>query len=211
MSSATRLEGLASPTGKLETEQNTTHLPTQEKAQSYFELGISLSLCLWPALTLAVQNHWGGPDSADKRDWFSGAVVSLFDERPDTDLEDVETVLLQVMQDEFEVAVDDESAFEVAEQIVRLRRDCGRGNFGEVEALQSRWNRKAGHAGDVFQKVERDEAEDDTDYDSDDLDVTDDEDEDKDIEMSDAPAPKEKPAPQIDEDGFTKVVSKKKR
>lgn len=162
---------------------------------------------MWPALTLAVQNNWGGPSSADKRDWFAGAVVELFEDRPDTDQEDVETVLLQVMQDEFEVAVDDDSAFEVAEQVMRLRKDCGRGNFDEVEGLKERWDRRGGGSGATFKQVDRGDDEDDTEYDSDDLDITDDED----VMMGDTPAPREKPEPDIDEDGFTKVIGKKKR
>ena len=46
--------------------------------QANFEQGVAFALHLWPALTLSVQNNWGGADSADKRDWFAGAVVDLF-------------------------------------------------------------------------------------------------------------------------------------
>lgn len=158
-----------------------------------------------------MQNQWGGPDSSDKRDWFAGAVADLFSSRLDTDIEDVETVLLQVMLDEFEVNVDDGSAFEVAEQVMRLRNDCGKGDFAEVAKLKQGWEKK-GKAGKdvVFKKVERGEDEDDTDWDSDDLE---DEDEDGDVEMAEAPSqqPKEKAVPEVDEDGFTKVASRKKR
>jgi pre-rRNA-processing protein TSR2 len=156
-----------------------------------------------------VQNNWGGPSSSDKRDWFAGAVVELFESRPETDVEDVETVLFQVMLDEFEVNVDDESAFEIAEQIMRLRRDVGRGDFAEVERMRQRWESRGGKE-IKFQKVERGEDDDDTDWDSDDLDETD---EDEDVEMGDAPPAreKEKLAPEVDEDGFTKVASRKKR
>jgi len=119
----------------------------------------------------------------------------------------VETVLLQVMLDEFEVNVDDESGFDVAEQIMRLRKDCGRGNFNEVEELREKWTSKSGKE-IKFERVDREDADDDTDWDSDDLESEDDE---GDVEMGDAPAPKERTAPEVDEDGFTKVVSKKKR
>lgn len=155
-----------------------------------------------------MQNNWGGPSSSDKRDWFAGAIVELFESRPDTDLEDVETVLLQVMLDEFEVNVDDDSGFDVAEQIMRIRKDCERGNFTEVGELRERWSRKGGKAV-KFEKVERGEEDEETDWDSDDLEET--EDEEGDVEMDDAPPPKDKPAPEVDDDGFTKVVNKKKR
>jgi len=175
---------------------------------------VALSLSLWPALTLAVQNQWGGPSSSDKRDWFGGAIVDLFATRPDTDIEDVETMLLQVMLDEFEVNVDDESGFEVAEQIMRLRKDCSKGDFTEVAQLKDQWEKKGKGGKQVeFKRVERGEEEDDTDWDSDDLEETDEEYEDGDVEMGEAPSilEKEKPVPEVDEDGFTKVTGKKKR
>jgi pre-rRNA-processing protein TSR2 len=178
-----------------------------EKCQVQFELGVALTLSIWPALSLAVINNWGGVASSDKRDWFAGAIVELFSDRPDTDIEDVETVLLQVMLDEFEVNVDDESGYEVAEQIMRLRKSCGKGEFGEVEQLRSRWERRGGKGEvGVFKRVERGE-EDDTDWDSDDLEETDGED----VEMWEAPPmrEKEKVVPEVDEDGFTKVTKKR--
>ena len=41
----------------------------------------------WSALCLAVQNSWGGPESAEKRDWFAGAVSDLIASKPDADVE----------------------------------------------------------------------------------------------------------------------------
>lgn len=195
-----------------------------ELRQSNFEQGVVYALHLWPALTLAVQNNWGGPDSADKRDWFAGAIVDLFpeisDEPPtkntkvieEPELEDVETVLLQVMVDEFEVNVDDDSGLEVAGQIFLARTGCVNGEFGEVEKLRTRWlNKKGGKVDQMFKKAE--DADQDTDWESDSEDDEDDEGG-ADVEMDDAPAlvsaPKEKPQPEVDEDGFTKVTRKKR-
>ncbi|EAA28310.1 hypothetical protein GE21DRAFT_9126 [Neurospora crassa] len=214
--------------------------PTPATCQSQFEQGVAIALHLWPALSLAVQNNWGGPDSADKRDWFAGAVVDLFpdlnkvlapasekQQQPsnttqkstddheeateEPDQLDIETVLLQVMLDEFEVNVDDDSAFEVAEQILRVRLGCLKGKFDEVDALRRRFEGKGGNKKVVFKKAE--DQDNDTDWDTDD-----DEEVDSDEEMGDAPAlvpttqqPKEKVEPEVDEDGFTKVVGKKRR
>ena len=195
--------------------------------QSNFEQGVAYSLHLWPSLTLAVQNGWGGPDSSDKRDWFAGAVVDLFPEFADTapdpsakkaakapeepDLEDVETVLLQVMVDEFEVNVDDESGNEVAGNIIRARKGCEVGDFQEVEKLKERFmNRKGTKMEAMFKKVE--DADQDTDWETDDS-GDDSDDGGADVEMENAPqlvkAPKEKPEPQVDEDGFTMVTKKR--
>lgn len=129
-------------------------------------------------------------------------------------MEDVETVLLQVMIDEFEVNVDDDSGVEVAGQIMRARAGCAIGQFGEVEALRTRFqNRKGGKVEAMFKKA--DDADQDTDWESDDSGDDDEDDEGgADVDMDEAPplvsVPKEKPEPQVDEDGFT-MVTKKKR
>ncbi|KUI55626.1 Pre-rRNA-processing protein TSR2 [Cytospora mali] len=206
--------------------------PSAATRQSRFEQGVALSLNLWPALTLAVQNNWGGPDSADKRDWFAGQVVEQFPDLSSTstststpapagatkkaedeaadgepDIEYVEELILQVMLDEFEVNVDDDSAFDVATEIMRLRTQCARGNFEDVDKLLTRWqSRKGAKVEGLFKKGE--DQDNDTDWDD-----TDGE-EGSDDDMDDAPplveAPrKEKPPPEVDDDGFTKVSRKR--
>lgn len=163
-----------------------------------------------------MQNNWGGPDSADKRDWFAGQVAEAFpaftasnitstattdDSEPD--VEYIEELLLQVMVDEFEVAVDDESSYDVAMEIIRLRGQCRSGSFEEVDRLLERWMARKGQK--VVMKKGEDE-EQDTDWDDTDGSGEDDE------EMGEAPAlveKKEKAEPEIDEDGFTKVTRKR--
>ncbi|TQW08646.1 pre-rRNA-processing protein TSR2 [Cordyceps javanica] len=215
---------------------SSSQLPPASTRQHNFEQAVAYALHLWPALTLSVANGWGGPESAEKRDWFAGAIVELFPEFTDAvpdstsngnnnnnnkataaaavadeaDTEDVETVLLQVMVDEFEVNVDDDSALEVAQQIVRARTQCAAGQFDETNALAERFARlKGSKVGSLFQKAE--DPNQDTDDEPDDSE-DEDEDEGSDVDMGDAPAaaPKEKQEPQVDEDGFT-MVTKKKR
>ncbi|KAJ4152016.1 rRNA accumulation- protein [Fusarium oxysporum] len=171
-------------------------MPPAAERQSEFEQAVAYALHLWPALTLSVQNGWGGPDSADKRDWFAGAVADLFPEYTDTppkngkvpedpDLEEVETVLLQIMVDEFEVNVDDDSGTEVAGNILRARASCTLGTFDEVKALRTRWlNRKGTKVEGIFKKAE--DADQDTDWESDEDDSEDDEGG-ADVEMDEAP------------------------
>lgn len=127
-------------------------------------------------------------------------------------MEDVETVLLQVMVDEFEVNVDDDSGYEVAAQIIRARTQCAVGQWDEVNALAERFaNRKGKKVDQMFKKGE--DVDQDTDWESDDEDDDDGDDDDQDVDMEEAPAaqakPKEKPAPEVDEDGFTKVTKKR--
>ncbi|KAJ9375141.1 hypothetical protein DTO282E5_125 [Paecilomyces variotii] len=179
-------------------------------ASAQLDLGISLALNNWPALTLAVQSSWGGPASADKRDWFCGAISDLLNDRPETDAEDLEDVLIQVMNDEFDVVVDDGSAGDVALQIMEMRAQTQRGEFGEIRAMYEAWkekmDKKGANAAGLFRKVDARDEDQETD---------DDEEEEGDVEMDEAPAltraPRERVEPEVDEEGFTKVVGKKKR
>ncbi|KEQ71694.1 pre-rRNA processing protein, partial [Aureobasidium namibiae CBS 147.97] len=178
-----------------------------ETIQSKFDLGIWYALGLWPALTIAVTSSWGGEDSSAKRDWFAGAISDLFVERPDTDEFDIEAVLLQVMQDEFDLNVEDESEIPVAEEIMKLRKETAEGNFAGFEAVKRRFEERGGKIPQNLQVVEHKQDGDES---------SEDESDDEDIDMDDAApalvsAPREKQEPEVDEDGFTTVVSKKKR
>ncbi|KAL4750841.1 hypothetical protein BDW72DRAFT_107761 [Aspergillus terricola var. indicus] len=182
--------------------------PAQQTASSYLDLGITLAINAWPALTLAVTSSWGGPTSADKRDWLCGAISDMIADRPETDAEDLEDVLIQVMNDEFDVVVDDESAGEVADRIMEIRKMVENGEFDGVRQMWEEWERKAAKKGDTVAGFRRGE---DQDGETDD----DEEDGEEDEEMGEAPAlvsaPRERVEPEVDEDGFTKVVGKKRR
>ncbi|CAG8268356.1 unnamed protein product [Penicillium salamii] len=181
----------------------TTSTPATDAA-SYLDLAITLTLNNWPALSLAVQSNWGGANSSDKRDWLCGAISDMLKDRPETDAEDLEAVLIQVMNDEFDVAVDDESAADAADLIMELKGQTDRGEFGTVQEMWEKYQKKSQNrsAAGQFQRVEA----------ADDDQETDDEVDDE--EMGDAPtlvrAPRERAEPEIDDDGFTKVVGKKR-
>lgn len=186
-----------------------------EKIQSKFDLAIALCLSTWSALTLAVQNSWGGPDSSEKRDWFAGAISDLISTTPDADVEYVEEFMLQIMNDEFDVNVEDGSGEEISAKIIGLRKLTLQGDFTMVDDMYSKWQERQskGGGGKInFQHVTRDDNEDETDWNSDDIDE---EEADDDVEMGEAPAllkvPKEKVQPRVDDEGFTEVVSKKRR
>ena len=136
------------------------------------------------------------------------AISDLFTERPDTDSLDLETVLLQVMQDEFDVNVEDESEVPVAAEIMKLKRQIVEdGDVSGVQAVKERFERRGGKVEKVNVVENKCEHEDD-DGDSED------DDENEDVDMDEAPSlvpVKEKVEPEVDEDGFTKVVGKKRR
>lgn len=198
-----------------ETQGGVALPPSPEKIQSKFDLSIALSLSTWPALTLAVQNSWGGPDSSEKRDWFAGAISDLISTTPDADVEYVEEFMLQVMNDEFDVNVEDGSGEEISAKIIGLRKLTLQGDFAMVDEMYSKWQERQGRGSGErinFHHFSRDDHEDETDWDSDGIDEEDDND---DVEMGEAPAlvktPKEKVQPKVDEEGFTEVVGRKRR
>jgi pre-rRNA-processing protein TSR2 len=162
-------------------------------------------------LSVAVQNQWGGPDSSDKRDWLAGAISEAFAKEPATDTEDVEVLLLEVLENEFGVRLEDETEVAVAKEIMGIRKEVSEGNFATVDALQKKWEARKGKEVKTG-KVQVKETNQDAEWDSVD-EESDEDDEDRDVDMSDAPplvAAKPKPAPVIDEDGFTKVVGKRR-
>lgn len=115
-------------------------------------------------------------------------------------------MLLQAMEDEFGVRIEDETEVPVARDILKIRQETLRGEFETVDALQKRWEERQGRevATGGVNVVEREQ---EGDWDS--VDEESDSDEDMEDAPSLAPAqPKEKPAPEIDEDGFEKVVRK---
>lgn len=110
------------------------------------------------------------------------------------------------MLDEFEVNIDDESAFDVASEIVRLRAQCAKGNFEDVDKLLARWQGRKGAKVVFTHGKDQDE---DTDWDDTDGDDDDDEEMDEAPALVEAPKIKERQAPEVDEDGFTKVTRKR--
>ncbi|KAL9126754.1 MAG: hypothetical protein Q9217_004244 [Psora testacea] len=197
----------ATPRPQLAKEDGGVALPpSPEKIEAKFGLAIALVLHTWVALTIAVQNSWGGANASEKRDWFAGQILELMAETPDTDVEYLEEFLIGVMNDNFDVHVDDGSAEEIAAKILGLRKLTLQGDFTLVDEMYDKWQERQSKGGDAkvnVKHVEGIEDEQDTDFDSDDVD------EEEDVEMDQAPSliktPKEKVQPKIDEDGFTKV------
>lgn len=107
-----------------------------------FARGILARLDLWPALRIAVQHAWGGPSSSQKKTWLAGVLVDQFESSilpspptlgtttsssssssstsPPPDAHYIEELLLQIMADEFDVVIEDDSAASVARDIVAI-------------------------------------------------------------------------------------------
>ncbi|RIA96477.1 Pre-rRNA-processing protein TSR2-domain-containing protein [Glomus cerebriforme] len=104
-----------------------------------FTQGVSLLFkTQWTALKLAVDMQWGGHDSEDKRDWLIGVIVDYFDKNgKNTDIDDLGTILNQVMIDEFNTLLEDDSAYQVSQDLIKIYNECIQGNYLTVDLLQS--------------------------------------------------------------------------
>ena len=115
------------------------------------------------------------------------------------------------MEDEFCTVVEDSSEQTVAAAILRARQECLAGNFEGVMRLEGQW-RAARGAKVTSVKAGGDEQDDDEDDSEDE-----DEDENGDVKMGeDDEAPqlvetRDRIELEVDEDGFTKVVNRRRR
>ena len=118
-----------------------------DKQQARFELGVSMMVYRWDALDIAVENKWGGPDSADKRDWITGVICGAFRSEKVIDVAFIEESLLYAMVDEFDTNVEDDSALPIAAGIIELYKQIDAFDFSGVEQLylayQEKQNNKA--------------------------------------------------------------------
>lgn len=180
---------------------NTAPLPTSVQ----FARGVIARLALWPALRIAVEQGWGGPESSEKRTWIASVIVDAFEEQdptPDTDY--IESTLLQIMEDEYETVLEDGSAEAVAKDVVKLWQEIQAGSSQFVAQLEGQAEQMKG------KKVQAEEvAGDNSDWEDESGDEDGEDEEDAPTLV--APETKSKPEPEVDEDGFTVVKGKKHR
>ncbi|KAI9448402.1 Pre-rRNA-processing protein TSR2-domain-containing protein [Lactarius indigo] len=161
-----------------------------------FARGVIARLEQWPALRIAVEQGWGGPESRAKQRWLASELVDAFDEQQPTPGRGV-------LEDEFGASVEDGSVEAVAADVVAL--------WGAGEEAVREWERKAEGARakrvDVREEVVDEEDEDE---------VMEDEEEDEDEvpqlsrAAGDSQQRPSKPEPVVDDDGFT-LVQKRRR
>ncbi|CCE91688.1 Tsr2p TDEL_0D01040 [Torulaspora delbrueckii] len=180
-----------------------------EKQQARFELGVSMMVYKWEALEVAVANSWGGPSSAEKRDWITAIVVDLFKSEKIVDAATIEETLLYAMIDEFDTNVEDESTVPIAVGIIDIYKQCQVQDYSTVEQLYTKWVEKQ-NSGESAKVITIEE--DPLNPDASSCDEGDEEDEDEgegeeDIEMNDQPSS----GPVVDEDGFELVQKKGRR
>ncbi|KAJ1936249.1 rRNA accumulation- protein, partial [Linderina macrospora] len=101
--------------------------------------GVDHILAKWTALELAVKNGWGGRNSQTKRDDMVDEIVQHFDDlvkkKQKPEPSDLEDLLLDIMSEDFNITLEDNSAIEVARNICNIFAECLTGNFATVDKL----------------------------------------------------------------------------
>ncbi|XP_065509389.1 pre-rRNA-processing protein TSR2 homolog [Caloenas nicobarica] len=85
-----------------------------------FAQGVRAVLGGWAALQLAVAQGFGGPQSPEKAAWLAGALQEFFTQNADLEEEEVEEFLAEVMDNEFDTAVEDGSLRQVSRELLTL-------------------------------------------------------------------------------------------
>ncbi|KAI9265230.1 Pre-rRNA-processing protein TSR2-domain-containing protein [Phascolomyces articulosus] len=170
-----------------------------------FEEGVNYIFKSWTALNLAVEQDWGGVDSAEKRDWMMQVIVDYFGSNgKKLDIEDIETILEQIMTDEFQILLEDDSAYLVAKHLVEVYHQCIRGNFTEVERLKAKYQSRQPATASRQQNNDNEEEDDSSGEEGPE------EDGDDDMDMDEDEPRSSRPEPQIDDDGFETVTYKRR-
>ena len=92
------------------------------KAQIKLNLSNALSIILtpWPALVMAIENSFGGPDTRDKAEWLKEVVADYVMSNKSIDRDDLESFILSIMESEFNTLVEDGSCSKLCDLIIRV-------------------------------------------------------------------------------------------
>lgn len=174
-----------------------------EKQQARFELAVAMMVYKWDALVIAVDNGWGGPESAEKRDWLTAVIIDLFKNEKSVDAALIEETMLYAMVDEFDTTVEDDSALPIAVGIINRYKECAENNYSVLEELYVKWSEKEKQRNPTKHiHVHEDPLNPDSSADEEEEELEELVDDDED--MGEA----SKPEPVVDEDGFELVQKK---
>ncbi|WFC94400.1 rRNA accumulation- protein [Malassezia brasiliensis] len=182
---------------------NTEAAPTQQELQ--FARATYIILAMWPAMRQAVLEMWGGPESEEKRDFLLSHLCDEYGtgkgKLPDVD--DLADLLENYLAEEYDCQLEDDSAALVALHVCNSYKAVFEEQHGTefLKQLEEAFAKvsKSSVKNQTRELAEDDEAEDE--------------------DVSDAPATTRsapratapRPEPEIDEDGFETVVSRRRR
>ncbi|KAK9838512.1 hypothetical protein WJX81_004218 [Elliptochloris bilobata] len=105
-------------------------------ARPLFEEGLALVLRRWTALSLAVEHGWGGPQSTCKAEELFANLLEWFYTCKEHYADDLEVSLEADMAEAFNVELEDDSAREVAKELVGMHSELLRGDAARLERLR---------------------------------------------------------------------------
>lgn len=183
--------------------------PTVSDAQlGLFARGVVALLSAWPALRIAIEEHWGGNAGGEtgvsKRSALAEELVDAFyTSEPDVDA--LEDFLVEFVEVEFGLMVEDGSEEAIVRDLRTLWTAVSSGPVGQAEAIVAEFQRLAGSR--LPGSVTRAPGDNDSD---DEESAGQDGDESMDVDTP-AVAPAPKPERVVDDDGFELVQSRSKR
>jgi pre-rRNA-processing protein TSR2 len=175
-----------------------------------FARGVIARLAVWSTLRIAVQENWGGPDAKQKPTWIASTIVDSFQEEAEQpDEQYIEEMLLQIMTDEFEAVLEDDSAVSVAKDIVRMWLETKEGEDDTVRKYEELAEKIKGKKIEVKETVDSDDDEWEDDEDGEDY--IDENEEEVPQLIEHQATPRHKDEPVVDDEGFMLVQGKGKR
>ncbi|PSC70621.1 pre-rRNA-processing TSR2-like protein [Micractinium conductrix] len=196
--------------------QRRVEVPAAHRAA--FEEGCALIFTRWTALQLGVQNEWGGSHSRQKAGDLLRDTINWFYNTKDHEMFDLQDLLDEALQVDFNIQAEDDSPYQVARQLVNMHNQVAAGDFSYVEQMRAAAAQAAAAAAAAAAASQRapnglPEADEDSSSSVDEEDGSDDDDAmdaegGEDMDMDDAP--QQPQGPVVDEDGF-QVVQRKGR
>ena len=121
--------------------------PKVSKFQIKLDLSNALNLILtpWPALLMAIENSFGGPDTREKADWLREVIAEFVLSKKAIDRDDLESFILSIMETEFNTYVEDGSCSKLCAAIVRVYSAVQLNDILEVEQILSPFRMLNGH------------------------------------------------------------------
>lgn len=100
---------------------------TKEQLQEEFRAGVTATLRSWSSLRTAVDSGWGGPQSKEKAETLRQSIYDHLHGNsypPAMDQMDLEDALAIYLEEEFSLTLEDDSEKQIAEVLLQMYRDC---------------------------------------------------------------------------------------
>lgn len=100
---------------------------TKEQIQEEFRAGVTAVLRSWSVLRTSVDSGWGGPQSQQKADILRQSIYDHLDGStypPGIDIIDFEDAIVIYMEEEFSITLEDGSEKQIADTIFRMYQEC---------------------------------------------------------------------------------------